>query len=107
MVQLLVILMAVDIITGIAAAFANKTICSEVSFKGIAKKSIALLLVGIANYMEYLVQAPLGEAVAGFYAANEGVSIIENATEAGLPVPKILRDALAKLNPEGAKEIRP
>ncbi len=100
LVQLLVILMAVDIVTGIMAAVSAKTLCSEVSFRGMSKKAIALVLVGVASYMEVLIQLPLGEMVAGFYCANEGLSVVENSAEAGLPVPQVLKDALAKLNPE-------
>ena len=105
LVQLLLILMLIDCATGMLSAAQRRVLSSEISFKGMTKKASALLLVGTAaaieTYAGELVGGlPLQEAVAGFYCANEGLSILENAVEAGLPVPQTLRDALAKLSPE-------
>ena len=106
LVQLLVFLMVVDIVTGLLVAFQTKAISSDISFKGMSKKAIKLILVMVANVAETYVGGalPLGEGVAGFYCATEFLSIIENAATAGVPVPKILKDALAKLNPEKPPE---
>ena len=101
LVQLLIILMALDIITGIIAAFYRKAVSSEVAWRGIGKKMLVLVLVYGAYAIERYaaLPVPLGVLIAGFYAAHEGLSILENAAAAGLPIPDALREALAKLNP--------
>lgn len=98
MVQLLIALMILDIATGLLAGYISKELSSDVSFRGMAKKAIALLLVAGGQLLEPTVGLPLSEAIAGFYAMHELLSVLENAARAGLPVPQILKDALAKLN---------
>ena len=100
LVQLLLAAMVLDIVTGVLSAYVRKTVSSAASFRGMAKKSIILLLVWGAWMAGTQIGQPLGEAVAGFYILNELLSIIENAAEAGLPVPQFLKDAIAKLSPE-------
>ncbi|MBX6770880.1 MAG: phage holin family protein [Chloroflexi bacterium] len=100
LVQVLIGLMALDIATGMLAAFIAQELSSDVSFRGMARKAIVLLVVAGGVWLEPAVGLPVGQAVAGFYAAHEGLSLIENVARAGLPVPQVLRDALAKLSPE-------
>ena len=105
MVQLLLILQALDVATGILSAAGRGQLSSKVSWAGMTKKVSTLLVVVMAgalqSYAGGMVSGlPIVEAVAGFYCANESISILENAVEAGLPVPQTLRDALAKLSPE-------
>lgn len=106
LVQVLIILMLLDIATGVLAAFVNREISSNVSARGIAKKSIVLILVAAGVLLEPVVNLAIGKAIAGFYAMHEGLSIIENAARAGLPVPQVMRDALRKLSPEAETEGR-
>ncbi|GIV73542.1 MAG: hypothetical protein KatS3mg049_2098 [Caldilinea sp.] len=87
---------------GFLAAYVTQRLSSQVSFRGMAKKALVLLLVGAAAALTPVVGAPLADAVAGFYVVHEIVSIIENAAVAGLPVPQVLRDALARV-PGGEK----
>jgi toxin secretion/phage lysis holin len=99
LVQALILLMAIDIITGLLAAYTTRTLSSEVSFRGMARKAITLLLVATATLLEpHTGGLPLGKVVAGFYLAHEGLSIVENAALAGLPVPEIISDALRRVN---------
>ena len=100
LVQLLLAAMILDIITGVLSAYVRKTVSSAASFRGMAKKSIILLLVWGAWLAGGQIAQPLGEAVAGFYILNEMTSIIENAAESGLPVPKFLVEALEKISAE-------
>ena len=89
-----------DYVTGVAAAAVKKRLDSNVGFKGIIKKVIILLIVGVANLLDVYVLGAnmiLRSAVIFFYIANEGLSIIENAGEIGLPIPKKLREILAQL----------
>ena len=97
--QALMILMALDIVTGMLSGYVAKQLSSDVSLRGVTKKALILLVVAGASVVApHVGELPLAEVVAAFYIAHEGLSIIENLGEAGLPVPQVLRDALAKLN---------
>ena len=97
----LVAFVAVDYITGVLCAVADRKLSSEVGFKGIAKKALIFLLVGMANVLDVQVIGSgcvLRTAVVFFYISNEGVSLLENAAHLGLPVPEKLKDVLAQLH---------
>ena len=105
MVQLLLILMLLDIASGILGAAQRGELSSGRSFAGMTKKAMTLLIVTACGAIETYAapsigSIPLQAAVAGFYCAGEVLSIIENGMEAGLPIPQVIRDALAKLSPE-------
>ena len=90
----------IDYLTGVTCAMIDKKLSSEVGAKGIAKKVMIFVLVGIANVIDtQLIKsgAVLRTATIFFYLANEGLSILENAAHLGLPVPDKLKDALAQL----------
>lgn len=97
----LVAFVVVDYITGVMCAAADKELSSEVGFKGIAKKVLIFLLVGVANIIDVQVigsGSVLRTAVIFFYISNEGVSLMENAAHLGLPVPEKLKDILRQLH---------
>lgn len=97
----LVVLMAVDYITGVMCAVSDKKLSSTVGFKGICRKVLILMLVGIANLLDVQVVgtgAVLRTAVIFFYLSNEGVSLLENAAHLGLPIPGKLKEILAQLH---------
>ena len=98
----LIAFVAVDYITGVLRAIVEKRLSSRIGAKGIAKKVVLFLVVGIGHLIDtYLLGgqgAPLRTAVIFFYIANEGVSLLENATAIGLPVPERLKDVLAQLH---------
>lgn len=100
LVQVLIAVMAADLLTGLLAGYITRKLSSDVSFRGLAKKAIVLVLVAVGRLLEPAVGLPLGDVVAGFYLVHEGLSILENAARAGLPVPQALREALVKLAPE-------
>ncbi|MBR0096933.1 MAG: phage holin family protein [Synergistaceae bacterium] len=96
-----------DYITGVMAAYSQKTLSSAVGFKGIAGKIMIFLLVGVANVMDMLLfgQADtLRTAVIMFYIANESLSIIENAIKLNVPIPDALRDKLKQFH-DGKHEV--
>ena len=80
----------------------EKKLSSQIGAHGIAKKEALFLVVGIGHLIDpYLINstgAPLRTAVIFFYIANEGISLLENATAIGLPVPNKLKDVLAQLH---------
>ena len=94
--------MVVDYITGVLRAIVEKKLSSQIGAQGIAKKVALFLVVGIGHLIDtYLINstgAPLRTAVIFFYIANEGISLLENATAIGLPVPDKLKDVLAQLH---------
>lgn len=100
MFQTLLCLMALDILSGLLAAYIKKEVTSEASFRGMAKKGLIVLLVGgsVALNRAWSLDLPLGVAVAGFYCIHEMISITENAARAELPLPPKLLEVLKKLN---------
>ena len=96
----LLVFMALDYITGIMCAIADKKLSSEIGFRGIFKKVLIFVMVGLAHILDERVigaGSTLRTAIIFFYISNEGISLIENAAHLGLPVPQALRDALASL----------
>lgn len=103
----LVIFVVVDYITGVMCAIADHKLSSAVGFKGICRKVLIFLLVGIANILDVQVigsGSVLRTAVIFFYISNEGVSLVENAAHLGLPVPDKLKDVLEQLHDRDGKE---
>ena len=97
----LIVFMVADYITGVMCAISDKTLSSAVGFKGICRKVLILMLVGIANLLDVEVigtGAVLRTAVIFFYLSNEGVSLLENAAHLGLPIPEKLKAVLAQLH---------
>ena len=96
----LLMFVVVDYITGIMAGYIQKKLSSEVGFKGIARKVVIFLLVGIGHILDAQViqtGSVLRTAVIFFYLSNEGISIVENAAIIGLPVPQKLKDVLEQI----------
>lgn len=103
----LIVFMVVDYITGVMCAINDKKLSSTVGFKGICRKVLILMLVGIANLLDVTIigtGAVLRTAVIFFYLSNEGVSLLENAGHLGLPIPEKLKEILAQLHDRAEKE---
>ena len=97
----LMVFVVIDYITGIMCAIADKELSSEVGFKGICKKVLIFALVGIGNLLDIYILGQAGilrNVVIFFYLSNEGVSILENASHLGLPVPEKLKEILKQLH---------
>ena len=97
----------IDYITGVMYAIADKNLSSEVGFKGICRKVLIFLLVGIANVLDVQVigtGSVLRTAVIFFYISNEGVSLLENASHLGLPVPEKIKTVLEQLHDRAESE---
>lgn len=96
----LIAFMAMDYITGVVVAVINKKLSSEVGFKGLAKKFLILVFVALGHIIDAYVLggSPVTmTAVMLFYIANEGVSLLENAANLGLPVPRKLKEVLEQI----------
>lgn len=97
----LIAFVVTDYITGVMCAVADKKLSSKVGFKGICRKVLIFLLVGIANILDMQVignGSVLRTAIIFFYISNEGVSVLENAGHIGLPVPQKMKDVLEQLH---------
>ena len=96
----LVIFVILDYVTGVLYAVEEKKLSSAVGYEGIARKVTIFILVGIANILDSYILGQSGvlrAVVIFFYLSNEGISILENATELGLPVPEKLKNILNQL----------
>ena len=103
----LIAFVVVDYVTGVMCAVVDKKLSSEVGFKGIFKKVLIFLLVGVANILDAQVIGTgcvLRTAVIFFYISNEGVSLLENAGHLGLPIPTKLKAVLEQLHDRAEKE---
>ena len=97
----LLVMMGLDYLTGVLCAIADKTLSSAVGFKGICRKLVLLMLVGVAHVLDVHVVgdgSALRAAVICFYMSNEGLSLLENAARLGLPIPERMKEILAQLH---------
>ncbi len=102
----LVAFAVVDYITGVMCAIVDKKLTSKVGFKGICRKVLMFLLVGVANILDVQVigtGSVLRTAIIFFYISNEGVSLLENSARLGLPIPQKMKDVLAQLHDRSEK----
>ena len=103
----LIAFVVIDYITGVMCAIIDRKLSSAVGFKGIFRKVLIFLLVGIANIIDVQVigtGAVLRTAVIFFYISNEGVSLLENAGHLGLPIPEKIKTVLEQLLDRAEKE---
>ena len=97
----LVLFVVVDYITGVMCAAADHKLSSEVGFRGICRKVLIFLLVGIGHVLDAQIigtGSVLRTAVIFFYLSNDGVSLLENAGHLGLPIPEKLKVVLEQLH---------
>ena len=97
----------IDYMTGVMCAIVDKKLSSAVGFKGICRKVLIFLLVGVANILDLHVigtGSVLRTAVIFFYISNEGVSLLENAGHLGLPIPSKIKTVLEQLHDRAEKE---
>lgn len=96
--QVLVLFVVLDYITGLVAAYCSQSLNSKIGFRGIAKKIMLFVPVAVAYWLDMLLgQEILRNLAIFFYIANEGLSMIENLARAGVPVPEQIQKALEQL----------
>lgn len=103
----LIAFVVIDYITGVFCAIVDHTLSSEIGFKGICRKVMIFLMVGIANILDVHVigsGSVLRTAVVFFYISNEGVSLLENAGHLGLPIPEKMKAVLEQLHNRAENE---
>lgn len=104
----LITFICLDYLTGIIVGTVKHKLNSAVSFKGLAKKALILVVVAVAHIVDTQVlggsSSVFRSAACGLYIANEGMSILENSGKLGLPLPKKLKNVLEQLHEESEKE---
>jgi toxin secretion/phage lysis holin len=102
----LIVMMVIDYITGVMCAIDDHKVSSKIGFNGIFRKVFIVMMVGMANLLDVEVictGSMLRTAIIFFYISNEGISILENASHLGLPVPEKLKDVLEQLHDRSNK----
>ena len=97
----LVAFMVLDYATGMMWAYIQKTLNSQIGFRGLIKKCMILVVLIIAVLLDRMINsgtAVFRTLVCYFYIANEGISLLENVSHLGLPIPDKLKNALQQLN---------
>ena len=97
----LIAFVVIDYLTGIMCAIVDKRLSSNVGLRGIFRKVLIFIMVGIAHVIDSQIIGSgdaLRTAVIFFYISNEGVSLLENAGHMGLPIPEKLKEVLAQLH---------
>ena len=103
----LVTFVVVDYVTGLMVGILDKNLSSDIGFRGIFKKVLIFVMVGIGHVFDAQFigdGSALRTAVIFFYISNEGISILENTSRIGLPIPQQLKDVLAQLSNKGENE---
>ena len=107
MLSILIVFMVIDFISGFTRAWVKKEFDSSKFYIGGVKKMGILLIVAVATQLDLLIAidgTALRTVTISYYIANEGFSILENWGALGLPLPKALKDALAKLRKDEDNE---
>jgi toxin secretion/phage lysis holin len=103
----LIAFVVLDYLTGVMCAITDKELSSNVGFKGIFRKILIFMMVGVGHLVDSQIigdGSVLRTAVIFFYLSNEGISLLENAGHLGLPIPEKLKDVLAQLHNRNDKE---
>jgi toxin secretion/phage lysis holin len=103
----LIAFVVIDYLLGVMCAVLEKHLSSDVGARGIFKKVVIFSLIGVAHVIDQNIigdGSAIRTAVIFFYLSNEGISIIENSTRLGLPIPDKLRDILEQLKDGGDKD---
>lgn len=106
--KVLVCFMVLDYITGVVRAYVDKKISSDVGLIGIARKTVIFVVLIVAVLLDRLLNTGnwvFRTLVCYFYIANEGISLLENCSGLGLPIPAKIKEALVQLKDGEKKEI--
>ena len=102
----LIAMICIDFVTGIIKAIVTRDVSSEKMFAGGAKKIGIVLIVATSNLVDNVLELGgiLRTITISYFIANEGISMLENWSLMGLPVPAKLRNVLRELRGDEDKE---
>lgn len=100
--QCLLLAIVFDYISGMIKAYHTRTISSKIGFHGIVKKVGVLLIVMLGVLVDRVTgnTGAVRTLVIYYFVANEGLSVIENLGQAGVPIPDSIKKALKALKKE-------
>lgn len=100
--QCLLLAIVFDYISGMIKAYRTKTISSRIGFQGIIKKVGVLLIVMLGVLVDRVTgnTGAVRTLVIYYFVANEGLSVVENLGQAGVPIPDSIKKALKALKKE-------
>lgn len=103
--EILLVMIVLDYITGVFKAIFNKKLNSEVGIKGVIKKVGYLIIVAVSVMLDRIIgdTGAIRNVVIFFFVANEGISLVENWVAMGLPMPQIIVDTLEQIKQKGDK----
>jgi toxin secretion/phage lysis holin len=104
LITVLIVFIIADYVSGVLRAIVEKKVSSSIGGRGISKKVVIFILVGIAHMVDVEVLGAgdvIRNTVIFFYLSNEGISILENAIALGLPIPKKLKSSLLQIKEKG------
>lgn len=103
--EILLVMIVLDYITGVFKAIFNKKLNSEVGIKGVIKKVGYLIIVAVSVMLDRIIgdTGAIRNIVIYFFIANEGISLVENWVGMGLPMPQIIVDTLEQIKQKGDK----
>lgn len=96
-----------DYITGVMLAIIERKLSSEIGFKGIFKKVLILVMVAVGYILDSKIignGSAIRTAVIFFYISNEGISLLENSSKLGLPIPEKLKAVLNQMEKGNEKD---
>ena len=102
----LITFMIMDYITGVMLAIVDRRLSSKIGFRGIFKKILIFVMVAVGYVLDSKIignGSAIRAAVIFFYISNEGISILENSSKLGLPIPeklKLIMDQVGKEDPK-------
>lgn len=96
----LLIFMGMDYITGLIKAYMTKKLSSKVGLKGLFKKILILIIVSFCCMIDKLTGTSglLRNFIILYYILNEGLSILENISASGVPIPEKIKEALLQVS---------
>ena len=103
----LLLLMSLDYITGVCAAIREKRVSSKIGIRGITMKVMVFVIVAVSAVVDRLLldgQYALSTVTLLFYCSNEAISILENASKMGIPLPAKLRQILSDMREQEKSE---
>lgn len=98
----LLVAIVLDYISGVIKGYVTKQLSSQTGFRGIVKKVAILIIVMLAVLVDRVTgnTGAIRTLVIYYFVANEGLSIIENLGQAGVPIPQSIKKALKALKKE-------
>lgn len=98
----LLVAIVLDYLSGLTKAYVTKQLSSQTGFRGIVKKVALLIIVMLAVLVDRVTgnTGAIRTLVIYYFVANEGLSIIENLGQAGVPIPQSIKKALKAMKKE-------